>query len=126
MSSSNFRRSSSGTLVRSRFSTESCRYSTSFSSFFFQAEDGIRYRNVTGVQTCALPIWRPGLLYANGAFHGLTCGALSLMGDPFWREGFGPLLPETEAIPFDDVDALERKLAKKRFEIGRASCRERV
>src|SRR5699024_11777156 len=24
---------------------------------FFQAEDGIRYRNVTGVQTCALPIW---------------------------------------------------------------------
>src|SRR5699024_11888893 len=23
--------------------------------FFFQAEDGIRYRNVTGVQTCALP-----------------------------------------------------------------------
>src|SRR5699024_11476497 len=24
--------------------------------FFFQAEDGIRARNVTGVQTCALPI----------------------------------------------------------------------
>src|SRR5699024_11797071 len=26
-------------------------------SFFFQAEDGIRDRNVTGVQTCALPIY---------------------------------------------------------------------
>src|SRR5207249_9224762 len=26
------------------------------SVFFFQAEDGIRARNVTGVQTCALPI----------------------------------------------------------------------
>src|SRR5437868_11399420 len=26
--------------------------------FFFQAEDGIRVRNVTGVQTCALPILR--------------------------------------------------------------------
>ena len=25
--------------------------------FFFQAEDGIRDRLVTGVQTCALPIW---------------------------------------------------------------------
>src|SRR5437773_10003694 len=25
-------------------------------SFFFQAEDGIRGRDVTGVQTCALPI----------------------------------------------------------------------
>src|SRR6266540_4830884 len=28
-----------------------------FFFFFFQAEDGIRYRDVTGVQTCALPIW---------------------------------------------------------------------
>src|SRR5699024_12021438 len=27
--------------------------------FFFQAEDGIRDRNVTGVQTCALPIYLP-------------------------------------------------------------------
>src|SRR5205823_9418777 len=27
--------------------------------FFFQAEDGIRDKLVTGVQTCALPIWRP-------------------------------------------------------------------
>src|SRR6266513_3810636 len=27
------------------------------SFFFFQAEDGIRDRNVTGVQTCALPIY---------------------------------------------------------------------
>src|SRR5439155_9660732 len=27
--------------------------------FFFQAEDGIRYGHVTGVQTCALPILRP-------------------------------------------------------------------
>src|SRR5256885_13990308 len=25
--------------------------------FFFQAEDGIRDYKVTGVQTCALPIW---------------------------------------------------------------------
>src|SRR5690554_7519868 len=31
--------------------------------FFFQAEDGIRDADVTGVQTCALPIsasWQPG------------------------------------------------------------------
>src|SRR5436305_6496889 len=26
--------------------------------FFFQAEDGIREADVTGVQTCALPIWK--------------------------------------------------------------------
>src|SRR5439155_4357264 len=28
--------------------------------FFFQAEDGIRDGHVTGVQTCALPIWPHG------------------------------------------------------------------
>src|SRR5207244_4820305 len=32
------------------------------STFFFQAEDGIRYDLVTGVQTCALPIFLLGLL----------------------------------------------------------------
>src|SRR5437667_4914704 len=31
-----------------------------FFVFFFQAEDGIRDRDVTGVQTCALPIYRGG------------------------------------------------------------------
>src|SRR5699024_1736452 len=30
--------------------------------FFFQAEDGIRDRNVTGVHTCALPIYAEGRL----------------------------------------------------------------
>src|SRR5260221_4334493 len=31
-------------------------YFTYICFFFFQAEDGIRYHCVTGVQTCALPI----------------------------------------------------------------------
>src|SRR5690606_20977085 len=31
-----------------------------FTCFFFQAEDGIRYFHVTGVQTCALPIFETG------------------------------------------------------------------
>ena len=30
--------------------------------FFFQAEDGIRDTSVTGVQTCALPIYSLGSL----------------------------------------------------------------
>src|SRR5699024_12027437 len=33
-----------------------CHRYVPISVFFFQAEDGIRDRNVTGVQTCALPI----------------------------------------------------------------------
>src|SRR2546425_6945500 len=30
--------------------------------FFFQAEDGIRDKLVTGVQTCAIPIWVAGTI----------------------------------------------------------------
>ena len=37
--------------------------------FFFQAEDGIRDSPVTGVQTCALPIWREGTNRTNGLAH---------------------------------------------------------
>src|SRR5699024_5791927 len=48
-----------GKECRSLFSISSCIsniYIYSLLFFFFQAEDGIRDRNVTGVQTCALPI----------------------------------------------------------------------
>ena len=58
---------------------------------------------------------RAGLLCAEGAFHGLTCGALSLMSDAHWREGFGPLLADTQAVPFGSIAALEQQLATKKF-----------
>lgn len=58
---------------------------------------------------------RTGLVYADGAFHGLTCGALSLMGDSFWRDGFGPMLPDTFAVPFGNCEALEKQLASKKI-----------
>jgi ornithine--oxo-acid transaminase len=61
---------------------------------------------------------RPRILYAEHAFHGLTLGSLSLNGDANFREGFGPLLPECEAVPFGDIDALERAL------VGRGGQRE--
>src|SRR5438046_10042346 len=45
----------------SRFVSRECSYIFCFLFFFFQAEDGIRDWSVTGVQTCALPIWcKPG------------------------------------------------------------------
>ena len=58
---------------------------------------------------------RSGLLYASGAFHGLTCGALSLMGDDYWRAGFGPMLTDTHQVPFNDLHALEEKLATRKM-----------
>src|SRR5579862_7930376 len=58
---------------------------------------------------------RTGLLHADRAFHGLTCGALSLMDGKYWRDGFGPLLPQTDAVAFGDVEVLEQKLATRRY-----------
>src|SRR6202035_1002788 len=58
---------------------------------------------------------RVGLLSCDRAFHGLTCGALSLMNGDYWRKGFGPLLPETAFVPFGDVAALEKELATRRY-----------
>jgi ornithine--oxo-acid transaminase len=56
---------------------------------------------------------RTGIVYAKSSFHGLTNGALSLMNDIFWRERFGPLLPDTAGVPFGDIGALEKALANK-------------
>ena len=58
---------------------------------------------------------RPGILYAGGGFHGLTCGALSLMDNPFWTAEFGPLLPETQAVPFGDIGQLDKQLSSRKF-----------
>src|SRR6266516_601711 len=45
--------------------------------FFFQAEDGILYRTVTGVQTCALPILPPLLNFAHAhALNPLVIGMI--------------------------------------------------
>src|SRR5437762_12768722 len=80
------------------------------SFFFFQAEDGIRDTSVTGVQTCALPIFPLSLLagYLLRAFP----------------------LPRTERLSGDsppEATAEHRRASQARpAEIGRASCRERA
>src|SRR5690606_39525412 len=81
-----------------------------------QAQDGIRVFHVTGVQTCALPIFSrfteptpealaqalaPGLFGGGGAMLDLR-----EVGEAEWKA----LKPLLESVP----------------EIGRASCRERV
>src|SRR5437867_9561094 len=63
-----------------------------FFFFFFQAEDGIRDRTVTGVQTCALPIYTvPQLVASSGAriFVGVASWTDPSMTAPgvFYPEG---------------------------------------
>ncbi len=54
---------------------------------------------------------RQKIVHCEHSFHGLTLGALSLNGEEIFREGFGPLLPQCQAIPFNDLDALEKALS---------------
>jgi len=56
---------------------------------------------------------RARVLYAEHAFHGLTLGSLSLNGDAIFREGFGPLVPACEPVPWGDLDALGCELARE-------------
>ena len=37
------------------------------------------------------------------------------MGSDFWKEGFGPLLQDTAAVPFGSIGPLEEKLATRKF-----------
>src|SRR5205823_3936878 len=85
--------------------------------FFFQAEDGIRDKLVTGVQTCALPICSEGKASWPGRKqvwrrHGddgrMREDVLALADDP--QAGTALLVPVMRAGR----------------QIGRASCRERV
>src|SRR3989440_8056546 len=90
-----------------------------FFFFFFQAEDGIRDLIVTGVQTCALPIY----------FRSV---ALILRETRAILQRARELIPEhrttLEGLParLSQHDALSQLLQSLDEEIGRASCRERV
>src|SRR5260370_18771631 len=92
-----------------------------FVFFFFQAEDGIRDSSVTGVQTCALPIYQHRLLRGDG-------GA----GDALYREEGGAgdrqllLLRAMGLALLLSARLQHRRQLPRRKEIGRASCRERV
>jgi ornithine--oxo-acid transaminase len=56
---------------------------------------------------------RSRVLSAEHGFHGLTLGALSATASPEFASRFGPLLPGFERVPWDDLEALERELARE-------------
>jgi acetylornithine/N-succinyldiaminopimelate aminotransferase len=49
---------------------------------------------------------RTRLVAFEGGFHGDTLGALSIGGNPIYRDPFAPLLPDVTFLPFDDESAL--------------------
>jgi acetylornithine/succinyldiaminopimelate/putrescine aminotransferase len=50
---------------------------------------------------------RSSFVTFQGSYHGDTLGALSLCGNPLYREPFEPLLADVRILPFGDVAALE-------------------
>src|SRR5699024_11539632 len=86
---------------------------------FFQAEDGIRYRNVTGVQTCALPILHIGH-YQRSKYTVFLCSLTNILQSK---------LIILSSVPFTFYGihtAVVSVFIITKKEIGRASCREKV
>src|SRR5437762_4067497 len=91
--------------------------------FFFQAEDGIRGTSVTGVQTCALPIFDQdnyGLLVLDS----LTM--LALQGDGIYTLQPTRTIVEGSVLDRLTLDTVKLSLVEDLHKIGRASCRERA
>src|SRR2546421_5732423 len=92
-------------------------YAVFFFFFFFQAEDGIRDLIVTGVQTCALPISTTASPVL-GCFQ--ATATMAVIGRSI-RKRFGTRVRKR---PNERVS--RKTFIPTLFEIGRASCRERV
>src|SRR6185295_19845827 len=84
-----------------------------FIFFFFQAEDGIRDIGVTGVQTCALPIWK-SISPRGGAVYDLfgnqktavkvSVGKYMQMGTTGFSNSYNPLALTTANVAWNDLN----------------------
>src|SRR5207249_7155499 len=92
--------------------------------FFFQAEDGIRDRNVTGVQTCALPICERRIKRNGQRGNGnRACQNNQQRAD---RRKNGPSNEKIYQRNFLRRGFTAKQLLLESCQIGRASCREGV
>jgi acetylornithine/N-succinyldiaminopimelate aminotransferase len=56
---------------------------------------------------------RPGIVAAEGSFHGRTMGSLSITGQPAKRAPFEPLLPGVTFVPYGDTEALRAAVSEQ-------------
>jgi len=69
---------------------------------------------VEGALKCArVHTGRPEFIGAINGFHGKSFGSLSVSGREVYKQGFQPLLPETQHVPFGDADALANAISEK-------------
>lgn len=50
---------------------------------------------------------RTQIIAFNNAYHGSTQGALSILGDEYWRNAFRPLLPDVLHLEYNSFESLE-------------------
>src|SRR5687767_4993835 len=50
---------------------------------------------------------RPEMVAFHNSYHGSTQGALSIMGDEYWRSAFRPLLPGITHCAYNDFDSMK-------------------
>lgn len=50
---------------------------------------------------------RTQIIAFNNSYHGSTQGALSVMGDEYWRNAFRPLLPDVLHLEYNSVESLD-------------------
>ncbi len=50
---------------------------------------------------------RSKIIGFKNSYHGSTQGALSVMGDEYWRNAFRPLLPDVMHLEYNSMDALQ-------------------
>ena len=94
-----------------------------FFFFFFQAEDGIRDDLVTGVQTCALPIWQAPYPVARTDLQQMLLDAVGAERVQLNKRCVAiEQTPDSATAIFEDGHRATGDVVK----IGRASCRERV
>ncbi len=55
---------------------------------------------------------KPGIIYADKAYHGHTGFALSAIGREAYKESFHPLMPGFTMVPFGDADAIRKAVNK--------------
>ena len=58
------------------------------------------------IKIARLSTGKTGIISTVNSFHGKTMGSLSVSGREIYKNGCGPLLPETVQIPFNDPQAL--------------------
>lgn len=74
-------------------------------------ETAVKLARKWGYQKKKIPDNKAKIVFAQNNFWGRTLSAISISSDPTSRKEFGPYMPGFEAVPYDDLEALEKAIS---------------